>query len=677
MVDDLIVTGSTCELVPPLIQLTGAIFQTSTYQRGPYKIESTITDASGISDAYIVYQKNNGPSDTVTMVNVGGDIFNGYIPQISVNDTICYIVYAVDASLCSNLGVLQVASCVEFIYNLSPAPACVGTTIGNFDYTENLSGFTAGNGRGTIGTLKTNWRNATGDDHNWWVYNLAARSRRFGTGPAADHSSNDDKYLYIEASNHNNETANLITPCFDLSALINPQYSFWYHMYGSAMGELHFDVFFGGQWVLDIIPMISGDQGDVWKQQLIDLSSYAGNTVKFRFRGITGGTFRSDIAIDDFEINELAINDIELSEILSPSKSACSAGPNEPVIVRIKNLGTTPLDTIPLAYQVNSGLIFSDTSFASIFPGDSLDFTFSQTFNMSVAGNYNVKAWAVLVKDDNNLNDSILNYNLSTSSLVSVYPDTTDFDNFVLGSPGSLIDGWENRADDDYNWNVNTGSTPSSSTGPISDNTSGSGNYLYAEADGALQGHEAKLESRCYDISNLNQPELSFYYHMLGTTMGSLHLDILVDGILTEDIITPISGNKGSSWLLETVSLTNYSGNVKLIFRVERGSGNESDIAIDDVVIRDQLPVGLSNLDNEQLNLTVFPNPTNGYLNIDLLNDVKVLQVNMFDPMGKTVYQSNNIQNGFRIDMSSMENGIYFIRFQTNQEMVTKKIIKQ
>ncbi len=66
-----------------------------------------------------------------------------------------------------------------------------------------------------------------------------------------------------------------------------------------------------------------------------------------------------------------------------------------------------------------------------------------------------------------------------------------------------LDNGWENLSngeEDDIDWRVNTGSTPSTGTGPSSD-VSGTGNYLYLEASGGCNGLEALLVSPCIDLS--------------------------------------------------------------------------------------------------------------------------------------------------------------------------------
>lgn len=675
ILDDIEITGSSCELNPPAIQLTGTIYQGPIFQTGPINIEAKITDTSDIFEAYIVYQKNNGSLDTVAMSRIGGETFNGTLPNLMTGDTVCYTVNAVDSSSCRNLGELQVASCIQFIIKSNPPPPCIGNTINTFDYVEDLSGFTAGNGFSRVGVLKSNWENATGDDHEWYVFDQAARSRFSNTGPAADHSVNDVNYLYVEASGHNNETANLITPCFDLSSLSKPSFNFWYHMFGSDMGELHLDVYFGGQWVLDIMPFISGNQGDVWKQQTVDLTSYTGNTIKFRFRGITGNGFRSDIAIDDIELIEPPAIDVGVKAILLPTEDACSGTANESVSIRIYNLGTNSVDTIPLAYDINGGTVVRDTAFITIPSFDSTDFVFSQTFNMSAPGNYTINSWTELSNDGNLTNDSLLNYSLPSSPITTIFADTSTFDNFTPGVPGVFNDGWSNATNDGHNWYISSGPTPSSNTGPASDN-GGSGNFIYMEATGINQGVEANLQSKCFDISSLNLAELTFYYHMFGSNMGELHLDILENGILTRDIIQPFIGDQGNSWNSTVVDLSPYSGTIKLIFRAVCGNGFRSDIAIDDVSIRDALPVGIENHFANQPSILVFPNPVNEQLSLDL-GTASSAQIQFLNVSGKLVMEKQIIESKSTLDVAHLSSGIYFIRIQTKNELFTKKLIKK
>lgn len=127
-----------------------------------------------------------------------------------------------------------------------------------------------------------------------------------GTGPGADHTTGSatGNYIYLEASNGCTfQQANLLSPCIDLSSIDFAQMTFWYHMYGANMGEFHADVFVGNTWLNDVIPPVTGDQGNQWIEGTINLTPYAGNTINVRFRGITGGDYDSDLALDDINVD--------------------------------------------------------------------------------------------------------------------------------------------------------------------------------------------------------------------------------------------------------------------------------------------------------------------------------------------------------------------------------------
>ena len=149
-----------------------------------------------------------------------------------------------------------------------------------------------------------NQSNLTDDDIDFRTNEGATPSGN--TGPNADHTfgNNAGNYIYLEASNGCNfEQANLISPCIDLNSVDAAQMTFWYHMYGAGMGELHADVYVGNTWMNDVIPPITGNQGNQWLQGTIDLMPYAGNTINIRFRGITGSDYTSDLALDDINID--------------------------------------------------------------------------------------------------------------------------------------------------------------------------------------------------------------------------------------------------------------------------------------------------------------------------------------------------------------------------------------
>lgn len=124
------------------------------------------------------------------------------------------------------------------------------------------------------------------------------------TGPDFDHTTGTatGNYVYLEASACFSKTALMLTPCFTIPTGGIHALRFWYHMYGSSMGELHVDLFANGRWTNDVMTPLIGDQGNAWRSKDISLAAYAGQNVLFRFRGITGTNFYSDMALDDIGV---------------------------------------------------------------------------------------------------------------------------------------------------------------------------------------------------------------------------------------------------------------------------------------------------------------------------------------------------------------------------------------
>ena len=76
----------------------------------------------------------------------------------------------------------------------------------------------------------------------------------------------------------------------------------------------------------------------------------------------------------------------------------------------------------------------------------------------------------------------------------------------------------------------------------------------------------------------------------------------------------------------------------------------------------------------------IYPNPTNGFINIELRTNEKLITIEVFDIIGKEVShtQYNNSKNDFNtsLDLSSLNAGIYFMKVMSgNKSSLTKVII--
>jgi plastocyanin len=77
---------------------------------------------------------------------------------------------------------------------------------------------------------------------------------------------------------------------------------------------------------------------------------------------------------------------------------------------------------------------------------------------------------------------------------------------------------------------------------------------------------------------------------------------------------------------------------------------------------------------NEFENLKAYPNPTNNFVEFDGINNLDLKDFTICNSQGKTLKTINLINN--RIDLSGLDNGIYFIKITTENKVKTIRIIK-
>jgi photosystem II stability/assembly factor-like uncharacterized protein len=82
--------------------------------------------------------------------------------------------------------------------------------------------------------------------------------------------------------------------------------------------------------------------------------------------------------------------------------------------------------------------------------------------------------------------------------------------------------------------------------------------------------------------------------------------------------------------------------------------------------------VGLSEF-QEKPNLTVYPNPTKEWLNINNPNNYEIIQIEIYNLSGQKLVSEHNLN---KIDLISLANGMYFIKIKTNKGDYLERIVK-
>jgi hypothetical protein len=192
-----------------------------------------------------------------------------------------------------------------------------------------------------------------------------------------------------------------------------------------------------------------------------------------------------------------------------------------------------------------------------------------------------------------------ITFNTLCNPFTAPYTENFDSTSWVTGanqSPGQ-IDGCWLRADTiEYFFKAGPPTNHSNNTGPDGDHTSGSGGYIFTEANTGFGGGSTlsnSITSPLVDVTTLTTPELSFFYHMYGTLINKLVVQARVQSG-NWATVTTISGAQQSSstdaWLEEVVDLSSYANDtiqIKFVAYRYQGFSNQVDISIDDFDIHE------------------------------------------------------------------------------------------
>jgi hypothetical protein len=254
---------------------------------------------------------------------------------------------------------------------------------------------------------------------------------------------------------------------------------------------------------------------------------------------------------------------------------------------------------------------------------------------------------------------------------ITAYPYSEGFEN-TLGA-------WTQSSADDLNWTVDANGTPSNGTGPSS--AIQGTYYVYVEASGNNTGYPTKqaiLNSPCFDLSGQSSATFTFNYHQFGSSnMGTIDLEASDDNGASWTSVWNSSGNLGDSWQSASVNLSAYTGgSVQLRFNRITGSTWQADIAIDNVNMSTGTAKDVASRSEiaDIKDITLYPNPVKGGA-INVKSDYTNMSYEIYNTVGQLV--GKGIVKNDIIDISNLDAAIYQIQFTAENEILTKRFIKQ
>uniref|UniRef100_A0A4X2LXR5 MAM and LDL receptor class A domain containing 1 n=1 Tax=Vombatus ursinus TaxID=29139 RepID=A0A4X2LXR5_VOMUR len=169
--------------------------------------------------------------------------------------------------------------------------------------------------------------------------------------------------------------------------------------------------------------------------------------------------------------------------------------------------------------------------------------------------------------------------------------DDSDENPFICGTSIGRCDFefdlcfWEQNQNDDLDWNLKAGITPTTGTEPVADHTfqDPTGHYIFIKSFFPQQPmREAHISSPMISRRSKNC-KIIFHYHMYGKGIGALTVSQISITNKTK-ILFCLTGEQGNYWKRKELILHNDE-DFQVTFEGRVGKGHRGHIALDDIVL--------------------------------------------------------------------------------------------
>jgi hypothetical protein len=410
--DDIKVTIASSELTPPTITLLSPIYQDTVLNNpGPYTIKATITDASGLHTARMIWSINGGAADSVNMTNTSGSTYEATIPAQAYNTHIDYTIKAIDNSPANNVATLS-----KWFYTKR----------------ELLQDITIGTGTSTTSYLPL---------YGYYDYTYGGiiyepseinytgliKKIQFYVGNTPNNYTTDDQIIYMgEVANTEFTSTSLI----DTVGLTRVKDPFSYTWDGGGWKEFTLTTPFnysGNNSLLIVWVNKDGSGGSGYPTFRYTTKTYGGlykyqNTTYPSIPGTgTRTSSRPNIQIS-FEIptND---NDVQFVAITEPSGVLYSTNQYD-IKGNFKNLGDDTLTSFTIKYKINGVEQTPYNWTGTMLTDEEREITFATGVSFT-AGSVEIEAWTESpngVVDENPSNDTIIvNLHCCTAGFAGTY----------------------------------------------------------------------------------------------------------------------------------------------------------------------------------------------------------------------------------------------------------------
>jgi hypothetical protein len=287
----------------------------------------------------------------------------------------------------------------------------------------------------------------------------------------------------------NTQNAYLTSPGFSTSSATTVILEFD-HFFQNIFGDTaDVEVFDGNQWV--VVRSFGGATTANPAHEIIDISAQAAGKLTVQVRFHYFGNWSWWWLIDNINIYQPQPSDLATLSVDSLI-TGCSID-SIPITATVANVGTDTIVGFALNYLVNGSGLVTENLTNTLFPGDTIQYTFTKQADLSAIGIYNVEVFTSSRNDANNVNDTARG---TAEHLISVssFPYNEGFE---TGNGGWTTDGVNNS------WQLGT------PVGLTINSAAGGTQAWVTNLSGTYNNNEtSSVISPCFDFSSLAQPQI-------------------------------------------------------------------------------------------------------------------------------------------------------------------------
>ncbi len=356
----------------------------------------------------------------------------------------------------------------------------------------------------------------------------------------------------------------------------------------------------------------------------------------------SNGAWRTRIASFKIDIPSVP-NDIGVTAMLSPS-SGTNLTNTEIVEISISNFGTNAITNPSVSYQMNGGMVHTETVSATIPSGSTINHSFGTTQDLSSTGAYDFVAWTSLAADTVNNNDTLITTVNHTSPVYCSASSNNASYEYIENVTLNTID------------NTTTASTYSDFTSISTDLIIGNSYPMTIDISrvGGSSGYSSDQGIVWIDWNN----------DYVFDDPGEKVWDASGSGpIYSGTVNVPSTAVLGLTRMRIRLHDTYYSPNSTPCG--SSGYGEVEDYTVNIINSTTQI------VKAEDLNIKLMPNPNTGRFTLEFTVLDMDMSVEIIDYTGKLVYAEkvSKLQATYSntIDLSQEAKGVYFIRIRSAQ----------